>query len=140
MSSSQCPPPHLSEGITNGGKGCGPKANVDSSNTSQCAFCSNPGRSMERCYKFMAAKKEANSSSKNAANAGDDFKSDTEPTPVSHYVSNAALLSSQSEYLTHWNADTGATLSMPPHRHYFHPYQLHRRPIRMANSEVMYSE
>ena len=79
-------------------------------------------------------------SAKDAANAADDSESDTEPTPVSHYVSDAALLSSQSDYLTHWNADTGATSSMTPHRHYFHTYQPHRRPIRMANGEVVYSE
>ena len=59
---------------------------------------------------------------------------------VSHFVSDSTLLSSNGDSLTKWNADTGATTSMTPHRHYFNTYKPHRHPIHLANGCVVYSE
>ena len=38
-----------------------------------------------------------------------------------------------------WNADTGATAHMTPHRHWFMSYEPLRTPIRLADGKVIYS-
>jgi hypothetical protein len=38
-----------------------------------------------------------------------------------------------------WNADTGATSHMTPHRHWLHNYQPLRIPIKLADDTVVYS-
>lgn len=38
-----------------------------------------------------------------------------------------------------WNADTGATSHMTPHRHWFTTYTSYRTPIRLANDHIVYS-
>lgn len=38
-----------------------------------------------------------------------------------------------------WNADTGATSHMTPHRHWFWSYKPHRTPVRLADNSFVYS-
>ena len=38
-----------------------------------------------------------------------------------------------------WNADTGATAHMTPHRHWFATYKPFRTPVRLANGVIVYS-
>ena len=38
-----------------------------------------------------------------------------------------------------WNADTGATSHMTPHRHWLRDYEPYRTPIRLANNQIVYS-
>ena len=38
-----------------------------------------------------------------------------------------------------WNADSGATSHMTPHRHWFHQYKPFRTPICLADKKVVYS-
>jgi hypothetical protein len=38
-----------------------------------------------------------------------------------------------------WNANTGATCHMTPHRHWFTSYKPHKIPIRLADSKVIWS-
>ena len=40
---------------------------------------------------------------------------------------------------TDWNADTGATRHMTPHRHWFNTYTPCRTPVRLADDKVVYS-
>ena len=40
---------------------------------------------------------------------------------------------------TDWNADTGATSHMTPHRHWFSTYTPWRTPVRLADNKVVYS-
>ena len=46
---------------------------------------------------------------------------------------------SQCDPVLDWNADTGATSHMTPHRHYLREYRPHRVPIHLANNKVIYS-
>ena len=66
------------------------------------------------------------------------------PAPVPRnkclYASEQALISSPSDNLIRWNADTGATSSMTPHRALFHDYKPHKRSIHLANGSTIYSE
>jgi len=45
----------------------------------------------------------------------------------------------QCDSVLDWNADTGATSHMTPHRHYLREYKPHRVPIHLANNKVIYS-
>ena len=38
-----------------------------------------------------------------------------------------------------WNADTGATSHMTPHRHWLHNYVPKRVPIKLADNKTVYS-
>ena len=39
----------------------------------------------------------------------------------------------------HWNADTGATAHMTPHRHWVHNYTPKCIPVKLADNTVVYS-
>ena len=38
-----------------------------------------------------------------------------------------------------WNADSGATSHMTPHRHWFNQYTPYKTPIRLADNQIVYS-
>ena len=46
----------------------------------------------------------------------------------------------QSETYTSWNADTGASSHMTPHRHWLRNYKPHCIEISLADGSVIYSE
>lgn len=60
---------------------------------------------------------------------------------VEHMQDTTAFDASAPSYgMTKWIVDTGATSHMTPHRDWFTKYKPDRRPIRLANNHVVYSE
>ena len=49
-------------------------------------------------------------------------------------------VNSTSSNVFHWNADTGATSHMTPHRNWIRNYTPYRVPIRLADHRIIYSE
>jgi hypothetical protein len=107
---------------------------------SSCDFCKESGHSIDRCRAFLMARSLAQRGPQDTAHIAESSQDEDEHHSVSHFVSDSALLSSNGDSLTKWNADTGATSSMTPHRHYFHNYMPHERPIHLANGCIVHSE
>jgi hypothetical protein len=64
------------------------------------------------------------------------------PTAKVVAAGNASLVSSSTSQNTHqndWNADTGASSHMSPHREWFLNYRSHCVPIRLADHTLIYS-
>jgi hypothetical protein len=97
-----------------------------------CDFCHKKGHIMEKCFKFIKAQKEARkprqwNKAKSAITetAGNvSLSSDTSPTHKTHYD---------------WNADSGATSHMTPHRHWFKTYEPYSVPIKLADNTIIHS-
>ena len=49
-------------------------------------------------------------------------------------------VNSTSSNVFHWNADTGATSHMTPHKNWIRNYTQYRVPIRLADHHIIYSE
>ena len=58
---------------------------------------------------------------------------------VEEFAGNASITTVSPSGLSNWNADTGATSHMTPHRHWFTTYTPYRTPIRLANNCIVYS-
>ena len=120
-----------------------------------CDFCGYRNHTLSQCRKYSAAKVEARKpkhlrgehtvsntvsgpapSPKNVAAA--------KAAPETEFAGNASPLPSPhtaplpSTYL--WNADTGATSHMTPHRHWLRDYTPLRVPIRLADNTTVYSK
>ena len=120
-----------------------------------CDFCGYKGHSLSQCRKFSAAKTEArkskrsrqpNTSSNSTSNSSSLSESAAvaDTTAVTEFAGNASYRSSQptsTSSNTHlWNADTGATSHMTPHRHWLRDYTPLRVPIRLADNTIVYSK
>lgn len=59
------------------------------------------------------------------------------------FAGHAIALSSRTQKdetaLSRWNPDTGATMHMTPHRHWFTSYSPHVVPVRLANNFIVWS-
>ena len=127
-----------------------------------CSFCSFPGQPQDACICYKRMKEQATQDTqekckqrggkgKNNANNASTAPS-TAPTTAAvaqeatEFAGQASVrLSSHStpaELATHllWNADTGATSHMTPHKHWLHNYSPLRIPVRLANDQIVYSE
>ena len=49
-------------------------------------------------------------------------------------------VNSISSNIFHWNADTGATSYMTPHKNWIHNYRPYRVPVKLADHRIIYSE
>jgi transposase InsO family protein len=106
-----------------------------------CEFCHLKNHLMKDCFKYEKAKKEARKPRpKKAANttaaqatAHDNVKE------FAGKVSFRSTTPSTPEINLDWNADTGATSHMTPHRTWLRNYQPYRVPIRLADDTVLYS-
>ena len=120
-----------------------------------CDFCGFKGHTLPQCRKFLAAKTEAHKPKRSrTANTSTTTPSMPSSPPesaavataasVTEFAGNASYRSSQSTptltptYL--WNADTGATSHMTPHRHWIRDYTPFRVPIHLADNTIVYSE
>ena len=66
------------------------------------------------------------------------------PEPVDHasfrsFDPSHPLYPLQLDACVDWNADTGATSHMTPHRHWLHNYVPKRVPIKLADNKTVYS-
>jgi hypothetical protein len=49
-------------------------------------------------------------------------------------------VNSTSSNIFHWNADTGATSHMTPHKNWIRNYRPYRVPVKLADHRIIYSE
>ncbi|KAG1786729.1 uncharacterized protein HD556DRAFT_1434626 [Suillus plorans] len=99
-----------------------------------CDFCKKAGHCVHKCFAMQRAR---------------EVHKTRQPSPGSNALSNvsssvpaSANMSSTVQNLdadVDWNADTGATSYMTPHRHYIRNYTLKCMPIQLANSTIVYS-
>ena len=127
----------------------------DKAGTDPCAWCKSHGRSgkghtTQACYQRRIAELESKDRSGNAGNAAStgsnsgsaaSFAAAGEfagaATAASALPASPSLLDVADDA---WNADTGATSHMTPHRHFFASYTPFRTPVRLADGNVIYSE
>ena len=102
----------------------------------KCTFCDKLGHSIDKCYAYRDASRDAKDKAKQPKSASDSAN-------VAQAASNACTFNtgpSLSDASSDWNTDTGATSHMTPHRHWFYTYTPHRIPIKLANNLIIHSE
>ena len=133
-----------------------------SSSSAPCSFCDIPGHSEATCHKKAAAastakaqtaerrsggrsrgnkgKQRANAASQDSAPAAGSISVPPATANSAEFAGNASnpplsSLPTRSD----WIADTGATIHMTPHLHWFRSYSPYKTPIRLADHTVIYS-
>ena len=123
-----------------------------SSTPLQCKFCSRPGHVQSTCRAFARAQETAR---KHAASGGHwkqrhgAKKTQESPAtvPAAEFAGNASAVSDLADPSSliqphadfRWNADTGCTSTMTPHRHWLRDYRPHCVPVELADGSVIYS-
>jgi len=132
--------------------------------SSTCTFCDKPGYCQCKCYALQRTKDTYKSSKRtgrrpnqaNTTSATPAVVSTTPTAAIAHVATqdvaeragNASfhfrdpsdpLSPLQLNADADWNADTGATSHMTPHRHWLHNYSPKRVPIKLADNTVVYS-
>jgi hypothetical protein len=132
--------------------------------SSSCAFCDKAGHCQCKCYALQRAKETFKSSKRSGRRPNQaNTTSATPGTPstmstaatanvaaqdVVERAGNASLRSIdpcdalsplQLDADVDWNADTGATSHMTPHRYWLRNYRPKRIPIKLADNTVVYS-
>ena len=98
-----------------------------------CPFCANPSHWMRKCPLFLQKQAEAkaltqaNAAVQESAGKASIYSPDQLDDPLSH----------QANY--DWNADSGATSHMTPHKHWIRNYKPLYIPIILANNTIIYS-
>ena len=121
---------------------CNSNCNSNSNNTTQnnnnkqhkkqlCAFCGKLGHSLSRCYLFLA--KSAEAKAQTAALVQESAGKASIYSP--EQLDNPLLLNINHD----WNADSGATSHMTPHRHWLRNYKQCHIPIKLADDTIIYS-
>ena len=110
-----------------------------------CFFCQNKGHMKQNCSKFKAWWLENNKGRGASGQPEGAKKAEGEKAAVvtefagqASTVDNFALTTLSNIF--HWNADTGATSHMTPHRLWIRNYVPYKVPIRLADNSVIYSE
>ena len=88
---------------------------------------------MQQCSIFLSAQAKAHQETAAIRKSVPQFARN-----ASHTAATSSSLLSFDTSLD-WNADTGATSHMTPHRHYLKDYKPHRVPIQLADNKVVYS-
>jgi hypothetical protein len=117
-------------------------ASSPSSPDKECDFCGYHGHLIDDCWKFQKAQKEEKK--KTAENRVKRKQGTKKAQQVQEEsAGNASLVSSsstsQNTHNNDWNADTGASSHMSPHREWFLNYKSHCVPIRLADHTLIYS-
>jgi len=103
--------------------------------THPCGFCGRPGHVMRKCKVFMAKQAEAQAITQ--ANATSTIQESAGKASIYSLDQLDDPLSHQANY--DWNADSGATSHMTPHKHWIRNYKPLYIPIRLANNTIIYS-
>jgi hypothetical protein len=113
-----------------------------------CCFCNGSGHAVNDCLKFIKASAKAKASRQahiKGTTQCQSTKQSTDSTLV-EYAGHASALSttsyvewSKTRASTDWNTDTGASIHMTPHRHWFRSYSPHVVSIRLADNSVIRS-
>ena len=110
-----------------------------------CSFCGLPGHLQEKCFRYQTAllnaKQEVHNRKKNKKSKPQRAQEAQEIANAAEFAGNASSHSSSTDppTMSDWNADTGATSHMTPHRHWFHTYKPHIVPIRLADGSIVSS-
>ena len=111
-----------------------------------CDFCGKKNHTTKRCYLYLKAQKQAKEDAKNA-NSGEAKQAQEAQQDVKEFAGNASRSLDPSDPNSplqldadfDWNADTGATSHMTPHRHWIHDYTQLSIPIKLADNTIIYS-
>ena len=130
---------------------------------STCNFCGRTGHWENGCHTKETASKaaksqaqsgrkkkkgnkpgtgKANEAQENTSNgASSSSSASSQAANIAEFAGKASASSHSSSRTagSDWNADTGATSHMSPHRHWFYDYTPYRTPIRLANDSIIYS-
>src|SRR5277367_6367133 len=108
-----------------------------------CDFCGMSRHVQADCYKFQAAQKKAKEAAqthRNRPRGAKQAQEDQQTPSVVESAGRASLRSTEfNDAHTDWNADTGASSTMTPHRHWVHNYTPYRVPIKLADNTIVYS-
>ena len=131
-----------------------------------CAFCDISGHTEANCFKKQSAsaaakaktaeyagKKRSRGKGKQKGNAAVEASSSSAPAVSTSDSKPSTTTANRAEFAGHasspplsplptgsdWIADTGATIHMTPHLHWFRTYTPNRTPIRLADNTIIYS-
>ncbi|KAJ3501500.1 hypothetical protein NMY22_g18907 [Coprinellus aureogranulatus] len=117
-----------------------------------CNFCSRSGHTQPNCFTFQHAQEQArkNTMSGGRKRCGQQANKAQEPAATSgatEFAGNASavpgVVNPSSLIQPHadfrWNADSGCTSTMTPHRHWIHNYRPHCVAVELADGSVIYS-
>jgi len=116
--------------------------NISNSSSGNCGFCDKPGHTMDKCYKYQRAQKDARKPrSKNKDKARAVAEQTHDASNVQETAGRVVSLHTTTTSKTYndWNADTGATSHMTPHRQWLLDYKPYVVPIRLADNTIVYS-
>jgi len=103
--------------------------------SSPCHFCGKPGHWVKSCKLFL--KKHGEGQAITQANAASTIQESAGKASIYTLDQLDDPLSHQANY--DWNADSGATSHMTPHKHWIRNYKPLYIPIRLANNTIIYS-
>jgi len=113
----------------------------------KCTFCSRTNHTEDRCWtKAKLMKELQDKQSPVQAHSSTTQEHSTPPIPSSTTASVASLASSlssthhQLNSYNHWNADTGASAHMTPHRHWLRNFKPFQTRIELADGSAIYAE
>ena len=99
--------------------------------TLTCSWCLRLGHTKAKCYKFLASSAEAKAATakeiQESAGKASIYSLEQLEDPLS-YIANYD-----------WNADSGATSHMTPHKHWIRNYKPLHIPIKLADHTIIYS-
>ena len=108
-----------------------------------CDFCEYTNHVINDCHAFKRYKKEHKAKKEKGKNKANKADSEAANQSVTEFAGNASALSADDSPDSHadndWNADTGATSHMTPHRHWIRNYTPLRIPIKLADQSIIYS-
>ncbi|TEB18159.1 hypothetical protein FA13DRAFT_1649668, partial [Coprinellus micaceus] len=127
-------------------------SSASSSSTSSCTFCTRPGHTQATCRTFANAQKRArdyvaSGGSKKRQEKSKKAEETAAASVVTEFAGNASavpdLTDPSSPIQPHtdfcWNADSGCTSTMTPHRHWIRNYRPLRVGVELADGSIIYS-
>ena len=108
-------------------------------NRPKCTFCQKLGHLEEKCF----MKERLQRMTQDQARSNTPSSNNASAPPQTASVSSASCLYSsplQSETYLSWNADSGASSHMTPHRHWLRNYKPYSIEIKLADGSSIYSE
>lgn len=115
-----------------------------------CWLCDSPDHLFDKCPHKTAAREKTKASRQNRNRSGKGKAKDTPSATADAATASMArnfilatptsLAALSARAKTDWNADTGCSTHMTPHRAWFRSYSPHRVPIFLADGSAIYSE
>lgn len=100
----------------------------------KCFLCGEEGHLVAKCPKNQVAAAPANANKAEEGKEAEIAEKAGNASTIQHAFGTSA------DHRFDWNTDSGATAHMTPHRHWFKTYTKMRKPVRLADHNIVYTE